>query len=188
MSGKNGGAAADPRYPVGTFEWKGGGNTSAERRKHIAMLAAAPANMRAAVKGLSKRQLDTPDREGGWTVRQVVHHVPDSHLNAYVRFKLALTEDAPAIKPYMEARWAELGDTRITDIQTSLDMLEVLHRRWVNLLKSMRPEDFARCYRHPEMGVVSLDQALAMYAHHSLHHCAHITGLRKKMGWGRRKK
>ncbi len=175
--------AVDSRYPVGKFKWRGGESTAAERKKHIATIAALPAKMRAAVKGLSPKQLDTPYRDGGWTVRQVAHHVPDSHMNAYVRFKLALTEDEPGIKPYAEDRWAELPDTRLTPIETSLDLLDNVHERWVNVLNAMKPEDFARAYRHPEMGRVSLDQALAMYAWHSLHHVAHITELRKRKGW-----
>jgi hypothetical protein len=132
---------------------------------------------------LSTQQLDTPYREGGWTVRQVAHHVPDSHMNAYVRFKLALTEEDPVIKPYAEDRWARLGDTQATPIEVSLALLESLHSRWVGLLRSLRPEDWKRTFRHPELGLVSLEKNLAMYSWHGRHHVAHITELRKRMGW-----
>ena len=139
--------------------------------------------MRAAVNGLSKEQLDTPYREGGWTVRQVVHHVPDSHLNAYTRFKLALTENEPTIKPYAEDRWAELADTRSTPIETSLMLLDSLHDRWVRLLRSLQPEDWKKSFRHPELGLVSLEKNLSLYAWHGRHHVAHVTELRKRMAW-----
>ena len=140
--------------------------------------------MRKAAAGLTPKQLDAPYRPGGWTVRQVLHHVPDSHLNAYIRFKLALTEDTPTIKPYYEARWANLADTRKTAVETSLALLENLHARWVTLLRLMQPKDFARTYFHPDHGkALTLDWALAMYAWHGSHHVAHITSLRKRMGW-----
>ena len=142
----------------------------------------APA-MRAAVAGLDETQLNTPYREGGWTVRQVVHHVPDSHMNSYVRFKLALTEDKPTIRPYDEAAWAELPDSRSTPIATSLTLLETLHDRWVGLLRSMSDADFARRIIHPERGELTLDALVTMYAWHSRHHVAHITALRVRMGW-----
>jgi uncharacterized damage-inducible protein DinB len=134
--------------------------------------------LRAAVAGLSQEQLDTPYRPGGWTVRQVVHHVPDSHLNSYVRFKLALTEDAPTIKPYDEALWAQLPDAAATPIETSLALLEALHHRWVRMLESTSETDFLRAFRHPEIGMIRLDQNLAMYAWHGKHHVAHITSRR----------
>ncbi len=173
----------DLRYPIGDFAWKGR-STPADRRRYIAAIAQTPARLRRAVKGLSPEQLDTPYRPAGWTVRQVAHHVPDSHMNAYVRFKLALTEDEPTIKPYEEARWAELADTRETPLETSLSLLDSLHRRWVVLLRSMQPADFARTFRHPQYGkTLTLDWALAMYAWHGAHHTAHITGLRERMGW-----
>jgi uncharacterized damage-inducible protein DinB len=139
--------------------------------------------MRAAVKGLSEQQLDTPYREGGWSVRQVVHHVPDSHLNSYIRFKWALTEDEPTIKPYAEDRWARLADSKVTPIEVSLTLLDSLHRRWSDLLHSLRGEDWKRKLRHPEAGVLTLDKMLALYAWHGRHHVAHITSLREKMGW-----
>ena len=149
----------------------------------IQEIADTPANLRASVAGLSAEQLDTPYRPGGWTVRQVVHHVPDSHMNSYVRFRLALTEDEPTIKPYDESRWAELADSRTARIETSLALLESLHERWVLLLRSLSPADFRRQFRHPELGVVSLEKNLALYAWHGRHHVAHITSLRERMGW-----
>src|SRR5438034_10178526 len=140
----------DLRYPIGKYDGKG------DLRQWIDEIAAAPSQLRAAVKGLSPEQLDTPYRPGGWTVRQVVHHVPDSHLNSYCRFKLALTEDEPTIKAYHEDRWAELDDSRTTPIEVSLAMLDALHERSALLLKSLAPADFARMFRHPEIGLVSL--------------------------------
>ncbi|MGH9580106.1 MAG: YfiT family bacillithiol transferase [Terriglobales bacterium] len=173
----------DLRYPIGNFQWAGS-NTDADRRRFIEEIERAPGLLRAAVSGLSPQQLETPYRPGGWTVRQVAHHVPDSHLNAYVRFKRALTEVEPTIKPYEEARWAELADTRETPLETSLALLDSLHRRWVVLLRSIAPADFARTFRHPEYGkTFPLDWALAMYAWHGAHHAAHITALRDRMGW-----
>ena len=173
----------DLRYPIGDFAWKGR-STPADRRRHIAAIARTPSLMRKAVAGLTARQLDTPYRPGGWTVRQVLHHVPDSHLNAYTRFKLALTENTPTIKPYYEARWAKLADTRKTPVEVSLSLLENLHARWVTLLRWMRPRDFARTFVHPQQGrTLTLDWALAMYAWHGPHHVTHITSLRKRMGW-----
>jgi hypothetical protein len=174
---------ADPRYPVGRFK-RPAALTAAERAAAIDIIAEAPAAMRAAVKGLTDEKLDTPYRDGGWTVRQVVHHVPDSHMNAYVRFKLALTEDVPTIKPYDEARWAELEDGKSALVRESLDLLEMLHARWVYLLHRMRPADFERKLNHPDWDApLSLDAMLALYAWHSRHHVAHITTLRKRNGW-----
>jgi uncharacterized damage-inducible protein DinB len=150
----------------------------------IDTIARTPDDLRRAVQPLSAEQLDTPYRPGGWTVRQVVHHVPDSHLNAYIRFKLALTEDAPTIKPYDEARWAELSDSRDTPIDTSLTLLTSLHERWVRLLRAMKPADFARQVNHPEWSAPApLDVFLALYAWHGPHHVGHITSLRTRMGW-----
>ncbi|PYR62116.1 MAG: putative metal-dependent hydrolase [Acidobacteria bacterium] len=128
-------------------------------------------------------QFDTPYRPDGWTVRQVVHHVPDSHLNAYCRFKLALTEDNPRIKPYDEAAWAKLADTERTPVETSLALLDSLHQRWVTLLESMKPEEFARTLQHPEAGEMTLDKVLQLYTWHGRHHVAHITSLRQREGW-----
>ncbi len=157
--------------------------TAEQKDKLIDQIAQAPANLRVAVKNLSPQQLDTPYRPEGWTVRQVAHHVPDSHLNAYVRFKLALTEDEPTIKPYAEDRWAKLADTGATPIEVSLAMLDSLHDRWVRLLRSLGPEDWKRSFRHPDLGPVSLEKNLALYAWHGRHHVAHITALRERSGW-----
>ena len=172
----------DLRYPSGQFE-RPETITELQRRTFIETIAEAPVHLASAVAGLSPAQLDTPYRPGGWTVRQLAHHVPDSHMNAYVRFKLALTEDEPTIKPYEEARWAELGDTTTTPVETSLALLENLHERWVALLRSLTPADWSRKFRHPALGVMSLDQTLAVYSWHSLHHVAHITALRDRNGW-----
>lgn len=175
--------ADDLRYPLGRFEFDGD-TTPHAREQRIADIAAAPAQLRSAVDGLSPAQLDTPYRPGGWTVRQVVHHVPDSHLNAYTRIKLALTEDEPTIKPYEEARWAELKDGRDGPIEPSLILLDALHQRWVLLLRSLGPEHYRRRFRHPEHGrLIDLDEIMAMYAWHGRHHVAHITSLRHRMGW-----
>jgi hypothetical protein len=173
---------SDLRYPIGKFTYVEL-PTPEERVQLIQQIEQAPAHLRVSVKGLSERQLDTPYRPDGWTVRQVAHHVPDSHLNAYVRFKLALTEDEPTIKPYAEDRWAKLADTQATPIEVSLTLLENLHDRWVRLLRSLRPGDWKRTFRHPELGVVSLEKNLALYAWHGRHHVAHITSLRERNGW-----
>ena len=173
---------ADLRYPIGKFS-PVSNPTQEQRRKLINEISRAPAKLRAAVSGLSEKQLNTPYRPEGWTVRQVVHHVPDSHLNAYVRFKLALTERQPTIKPYDEKLWASLEDVRKTPVETSLSLLESLHERWVVLLRSLAAGDFARTLQHPELGIMTLDALLAMYAWHGRHHVAHITSLRERMGW-----
>jgi uncharacterized damage-inducible protein DinB len=171
---------SDPSFPIGKFHYDG--PPSAEQKhQFLDEIAQTPANLRAAIKGLSDAQLDTPYRDGGWTVRQVVHHLPDSHMNSYVRFKLALTEDEPTIKTYAEDRWAELADTKATPVEVSLTLLETLHDRWVRLLRSLTLEDWKRTFRHPEHGPMTLEKALAMYAWHGRHHVAHITGLRKRM-------
>ena len=170
------------RFPVGRFE-PAGRIPAAERDRFLDSIATTPARLRAAVAGLSDEQLDTPYREGGWTVRQVVHHVPDSHMNAYVRFKLALTEDTPRIKSYQEAEWAKLDDSRTTPVETSLTLLDTLHARWDRLLRSMNDADFQRTLDHPEMGPVSLDTMTRLYDWHGRHHVAHVTKLRERMGW-----
>ncbi len=172
----------DLRYPVGQFTWpeKVG---EAERREWIGQIEETPAKLREAVKGLSEKQLDTPYREGGWTVRQVAHHLADSHANAYIRFKLALTENEPTIKPYEQQLWAELVDAKNAPVGVSLLLLDSLHQRWVMMLKAMKPEDYARKFRHPELGVLDLNQYLAQYAWHGRHHVAHVAGLRERMGW-----
>lgn len=173
----------DPRYPIGKFERRDT-LTPAERRACIDQIAAVPQKMREAVRGLTDEQLDTPYREGGWTVRQVVHHLPDAHVNGYTRTKLALTEDSPTIKPYDEASWAKLADSRDTAIETSLLLLEALHARWVGLLRSMRDADFRRTFHHPEHHRdFTLDELVALHAWHGRHHVAHITSLRDRMGW-----
>ena len=172
----------DPRYPIGKFT-PPQHVTPALRQQAIAAIAEAPVHLRAAVKGLTDAQLDTPYREGGWTVRQVVHHVPDSHLTAFVRLKLALTEPEPTIKPYDEARWADLADAK-SPIEVSLILLDSLHQRWVTIWRSLQPEHFARTLRHPEhSGVLTVDWLLFQYAWHGQHHTAHITHLRKSKNW-----
>jgi len=173
---------SDPRYPIGKFNRVSSLN-AAERAAAIDQVAAAPAQFRRAVMGLTPAQLDTPYRDGGWTVRQVAHHVPDSHMNAYLRFKFGLTEDAPAIKTYEEKDWAKTPEVAATPVEVSLALLEALHLRWVTLLRAMTPEQFARTIKHPEMGPSSLDTMLALYAWHGRHHTAHVTSLRERMGW-----
>jgi len=170
------------RYPIGRFA-ADADVTEEKRRRWIGEIANTPDTLRAAVHGLSAEQLDTPYRPGGWTVRQVVHHLPDSHLNAYVRFKLALTEREPTVKTYDEAAWAELADGRAAPVEVSLTLLESLHHRWILLLRSLTPADIARALSHPELGRVTLDTYLQMYAWHGRHHVAHITSLRERMGW-----
>jgi len=172
----------DPRYPIGKFHFEGPPSQD-QRAKLIAQIEQAPTALRAAVKDFSVQQLDTPYRDGGRTVRQVVHHLPDSHMNAYVRWKLALTEDEPTIKPYAEDRWAQLADTQSTPIEVSLALLESLHTRWVRLLRSLEPIDWKKNFRHPELGLVSLEKNLGIYAWHGKHHVAHVTELKKTMGW-----
>jgi len=172
----------DPRYPIGKFAFNGP-TDQAQRRKMIEDIAQAPAALRAAISGLSAQQMETPYRDGGWSVRQVIHHVPESHMNAYIRFKLALTEDEPTIKPYMEDRWAKTEDVRSTPPEVSLAMLDSLHDRWVRLLQSLTADEWKRTFRHPELGTVSLEKNLALYAWHGRHHTAHITELRKRMRW-----
>jgi len=171
----------DPRFPIGKFH-RPSENTPELRARHIADLEHAPRSLRQAVQGLSEAQIDTPYRDGGWTVRQVVHHVPDSHMNSYIRFKLALTEDNPTIKPYAEDLWAQLPDSKLP-VEVSLRMLELLHERWVVLLKSMDEAAWKRTFRHPDLGEMPLPAALALYAWHGRHHIAHVTALREKMGW-----
>jgi uncharacterized damage-inducible protein DinB len=172
------------RYPTGRFKRPGRALEESERRQMIDAIARTPSNLRAAVRGLSDDQLDTPYRAGGWTVRQVVHHVPDSHMNAFIRVKLGLTEDVPTIKPYDEAAWAKLADAKDTPVETSLTLLDALHERWLTLLRAMAPADFERTLNHPDWDApMSLDTVLALYAWHGPHHTAQITRLRTRMGW-----
>jgi uncharacterized damage-inducible protein DinB len=174
---------SDLRYPLGEFRYDGN-MTDTRRSECVRRIAAAPGRLRASVAGLDDAQLDTPYRPGGWTVRQVIHHVPDSHLNAYTRTRLALTEDTPTIKPYEEARWAELPDARGLPVEISLRLLEALHARWVPLLERLGPKDGARQLRHPEHDrLMTVDELIAMYAWHGDHHTAHITTLRERMAW-----
>jgi hypothetical protein len=172
----------DPRYPIGKFS-----RVTADLSNHtaaIATLAALPENLRSAVDGLTDSQLDTPYRDGGWTVRQLVHHVADSHINAYTRVRLALTEDWPTIKPYEENLWAHLSDARTAPVDISLDLLDALHRRWTLLLESLSNDDWERGYLHPDHDRrQSIAEVIAVYDWHSRHHVAHITALRKRMGW-----
>jgi uncharacterized damage-inducible protein DinB len=172
----------DLRFPIGPCP-RDPDFTPEKRHLWTQHIAETAQRMRAAVAGLSDEQLDTPYRDGGWTVRQLVHHVPDSHLNAYTRFRLALTEPEPTIKPYDQAAWAELGDSRTAPIAMSLLLLEALHQRWVALLESLAAGDFERRFRHPEIGLVTLGEVLGMYAWHGPHHVAHITALRHRNGW-----
>ena len=171
----------DQRYPIGKFAPEEN-LSDARRGELIAQIAEAPAKLRAALKGLDEKQLDSPYRDGGWSVRQVAHHLPDSHLNAYVRFKLAMTEDKPTIKPYDQKAWAETADTK-APVEPSVALLESLHSRWVTLLKSMSAEDYKRKLNHPEAGEMTLEHMLGIYAWHGRHHVAHITALRDRMGW-----
>ena len=173
---------SDLRFPIGQFS-RPASSMAGIRAAHIQTLHLLPERLKAAVSGLDDRQLDTPYRDGGWTVRQVVHHVADSHANAYIRFKLALTEDWPTIKPYEEAAWAELSDARSLPVGISLDLIAALHTRWVSLLESLSDQDFLKGYVHPESGRQNLAQVLANYDWHSRHHTAHITNLRQRMGW-----
>jgi len=170
------------RYPIGKFQRKEA-LTAAERAECIRQIAEAPSRLRAAVAGLTDAQLSTPYRPEGWTVRQVVNHVPDSHLNAYIRFKLALTEDQPSIKTYREEVWAELIDARTAPVEHSLSLLDALHFRWVMLLRSLSEADLQRTFVHPDHGVMRLEGLLQLYAWHGQHHTAHITNLRTRSGW-----
>ena len=173
----------DHKFPIGRFESVGRPLTAEERAYRIAAIEAHPTNMRKAVAGLDDAQLDTPYRDGGWTVRQVVHHVVDSHVNSYVRFKLAVTADNPAIVTYDQSAWAELPDGKSAPVETSLAILQALHARWVAFLRACSPSDFARTVRHPEWGDISVDFMLEVYGWHCPHHEAHITRLRGRMGW-----
>jgi len=176
--------ADELRYPIGRFELSTAAMTADERERHIRSIETLPRRLRAVVAAFTPERWQTPYRPGGWTVHQLVHHIPDSHLNAYTRFKLALTEDEPTIKPYDQAAWAQLADTAACEPEISLTLLDALHRRWGALLRSLGDDDFARTLRHPEHGhVYTLDQLLAMYGWHSEHHLAHIERLSEREGW-----
>ena len=172
----------DPRYPVGPFHASGRPLTAEERRGHIETIAGHPSRMRAAVAGLDDRALDTPYREGGWTVRQVIHHVADSHVNSFIRFRLAVTEDHPRICTYDQDAWAALPDAQ-APIEPSLLLLEGLHERWVTFLNLLPADAFARTVEHPEIGDVSVDTLLELYGWHCAHHEGHVTALREAQGW-----
>jgi hypothetical protein len=172
----------DLRYPIGRFA-PPDRLEAAERERLIAQIEEMPRQLRRAVEGLGPEQIETPYRPGGWTVRQVVHHVPDSHINSYTRFRLALTEEEPVIRPYHEDRWAELPDSRTAPLEVSLSLLDALHARWGLVLRAITPEQWQRTLRHPEQGVVGLERNLALYAWHGRHHVAHVTSLRQRMGW-----
>ena len=172
----------DPRYPVGKFAPKPHLTTD-ERTTLIGQIADAPNQLVQAIAGLSEEQLNTPYRDGGWTVRQVVHHVADSHMNAFTRFRLAVTENNPTVKPYDEKRWSELVDSRTAPIAASIPIVEGLHARWVMMLKSFSAADFERPLQHPENGPMDVDRLLQLYAWHGRHHVAHVTELRRRMGW-----
>jgi len=173
----------DPRYPIGRFSPSGRTLSDDERAAHIGHIAAHPTRMREAVHGLDDGQLDTPYRDGGWTVRQVVHHVVDSHLNAYARFKLVATEDHPTIRTYEESRWAELPEAKSAPVELSLALLDALHGRWVAHLDSMSPTDFERTLDYPGIGGMTADTLLELYSWHGRHHTAHVTRLRDRKGW-----
>ena len=173
---------SDIRYPIGKFEPKPT-LLDHERQALVNHIAWAPQKLREAVHGLTDKQIDVPYREGGWTIRQQVQHLPDSHLNAYTRFKLAVTEENPTIKPYAEALWAELIDSKTCPVETSVVLLEALHTRWVLFLRSMSTEQFARTVLHPVNGPMTLDRMLQLYSWHGRHHIAHITSQRERMGW-----
>ncbi len=171
----------DMKYPIGTFQFDGE-MTSNVTEQWINEIEELPTLLREAVKDLNNDQLDTPYRSGGWTVRQVIHHLADSHMNAYIRFKLALTEENPVIKPYNETNWGELSDYKLP-IDTSLTLLETLHKRWTNLLRSLTPPDMKKTFIHPDSGEVSVGKNIGIYAWHGRHHLAHINSLSNHQGW-----
>lgn len=172
----------DLRYPIGPPEIPPS-LTPEDRRTLTAQLAAQPEMLRDSIAGLSEEQLDTPYRPDGWTVRQVVHHLADANLNWYVRTKLALTEEQPTIKPFAESPWADLPDARSAPVETSLALMDGMHKRWAQFLGSLTAADWARQFNHPERGLLNLDHTLAVLVWHGRHHTAHITELRKRMKW-----
>lgn len=171
-------AEKDPRFPIGRFDPA----DFPSLKENIETIASLPAGLRAAIAGLTDEQIDTPYREGGWSLRQTVHHIADSHINSLCRFKLALTEDNPVIRPYHEDKWAELADSRMP-VEVSLAIIDGVHARWAELLRNMSDLDFQREFAHPETGSWSLDRVTALYAWHSQHHLAHITSTRERSGW-----
>jgi uncharacterized damage-inducible protein DinB len=173
----------DLRFPTGRFQRPVTPLAADQRARILDVIDPTPGQLAEAVRGLDERQLDTPYRPDGWTLRQVVHHVADSHMNAYIRCKLALTESAPLVKTYDEAEWAKLSDSRDTPVAVSLTLLTALHDRWLRVLRSLKPDDFTRTLTHPEHGPITVDYLLALYAWHGPHHVAHVTGLRKRKGW-----
>ncbi|MGZ4814602.1 MAG: YfiT family bacillithiol transferase [Terriglobales bacterium] len=174
--------APDVRFPVGPFKPEAS-YTDAQRAAFVQDIADLPSKLRSALAGLNEVQLNTPYRDGGWTVRQTVHHLADSHANSYIRLRFAATEDNPTIMPYNEAVWAELPDAKHAPVEPSLQVLEGLHQRWVSLLKSFKPEDWKRTLFHPERGKLDMTVLAALYSWHCRHHVAHITELRKRMSW-----
>ncbi len=173
---------SDPRYPIGKFSCTGP-LTAEQKQQCLTDIEQTPAQLRAALRGLSDQQLDTSYRDGGWTLRQLAHHLPDSHMNSYVRFKLALTEDQPTIKPYMENLWAELPEAKLASIEVSLALLDSLHQRWMLMLRQLTDAEWQRTFRHPALGPMSLEKTLALYSWHGRHHVAHVTSLRERRGW-----
>ncbi len=173
---------SNPRYPIGKFSYSGP-LTPEQKQQYLNDIEQTPARLRAILSGLSNQQLDTPYREGGWTPRQVAHHVADSHLNSYIRFKLALTEDEPTIKGYKEDRWAELPEAKHAPVEVSLALLDSLHQRWMLMLRAFTDAEWKRTFRHSELGPMSLEKTLALYSWHGRHHVAHVASLREKMGW-----
>ena len=173
------------RYPIGRFEPPSRIDRD-QIGRWISDIEALPADLRRTVRGLTDTQLNTPYRPGGWTIRQVIHHLPDSHINSFIRFKLALTENRPEIKPYFEDRWAELPDYSMTPVSASLDLLEGLHQRWVALLRSLTRQDLERTFIHPESGLVKLPETIGSYAWHGRHHLAHIREAIRREGWSRK--
>jgi hypothetical protein len=171
------------RYPIGKRQYNGG-LSQAELSGCLSDIGSLPALLTMEVEHLTAEQLDTPYRPGGWTLRQLVHHLCDSHMNAFIRFKLALTETSPVIKPYAEALWADMADCRIMPVQPGLSLINALHQRWMVLLNNLKPADLQRTYVHPEYGkVFTLEEAISLYAWHCRHHLAHITGLKKRNNW-----
>lgn len=170
----------DPRYPIGKFAWPDA-VSAAYRTRYMDVISTAPERLRQAVAGLSPAQMEIPYREGGWTLRQVVHHLPESHMHSYIRFKLALTEEEPIVKPYDEAAWARTNDVAETPLETSLGMLQLLHERWLILLRGISGAGWQRRFIHPELGPVSLENNLALYAWHGDHHIAQILRVRDRL-------